>query len=57
MSVKKKDTLKPRGIRFSDDAWKNIERDVKKDKTKRTTSSDVVRHIVDLHYSQNKKPR
>ena len=52
----KKQTLKARGIRFTDEAWKNITADAKADKTRRTTPSDVVREIVDAHYAK-KKPR
>lgn len=52
-----KTTLKARGIRFSDEAWANIKRDAKKDKTGRTKASDIVRHIVDEHYAKKKKPR
>lgn len=53
----KKETLKARGIRFSDRQWSNIEKDAAKDKSGRTTPSDVVRHIVDEHYEEKKKPR
>jgi hypothetical protein len=53
----KKETLKARGIRFSDAQWSNIEKDATKDKSGRTTPSDVVRHIVDEHYEGKKKPR
>ena len=53
----KKETLKARGIRFSDSQWSNIEKDAAKDKSGRTTPSDVVRHIVDEHYEAKKKPR
>jgi len=55
--MKPKETLKPKGIRFSDEATANVERDVKKDKTGRLTFSDVVRQIVDDHYTNKKKPR
>lgn len=53
----KKETLKSRGIRFSDAQWNNITKDAKKDRTGRTTPSDVVRHIVDEHYEEKKKPQ
>ena len=53
----KKETLKARGIRFSDRQWSNIEKDAAKDRSGRTTPSDVVRHIVDEHYEGKKKPR
>ena len=46
---KKKPTLKARGIRFSDKAWNNLEKDAKKEKS---TPSDLVRNIVDKHYDK-----
>lgn len=45
--MKKKPPLKARGIRFSDIQWDFICKESKKDKTKRTRPSDIVRYAVD----------
>ncbi len=51
MRKKKTTTLKARGIRFSDKAWKKLSKDAEK---KSSTPSDVVRVIVDDHYAKPK---
>lgn len=43
----KEKPLKARGIRFSEDQWKKINKKAKLDKSKRTKPSDVVRDCVD----------
>lgn len=53
--MKMKDRLQPKGIRFHDDAIKNVEADVKKYKGSGMTFSDVVRQIVDKHYIDEAK--
>lgn len=45
----KKQRMKPRGIRFTDDQWSKLEADAAKEKA---TPSDVVRAIVDDHYAK-----
>lgn len=59
MSQKKKvkrETLKARGIRFSDQQWDKITKVAERDPSGRTTPSDVVRQIVDAHDFKKKKP-
>lgn len=48
--IKKKPTLKARGIRFSDEQWEKITKDAKADASRRTKPSDIVRGIVNVHY-------
>jgi len=48
--IKKKPTLKARGIRFSDEQWERITKDANADKSRRTKPSDIVRGIVNEHY-------
>ncbi len=49
----KKENLKARGIRFSNDAWDKLCADAEKQSS---TPSDIVRIIVDKFYSE-KKPK
>lgn len=51
----KKETLKARGIRFSDEQWEKLNKTAALDKTGRTKASDVVRAIVDDHYNTKRK--
>ncbi len=44
----KKSNLKARGIRFTDEAWRKLSGDAKK---KSTTPSEIVRVIIDKHYT------
>ena len=53
--IKKKPTMKARGIRFSDETWAMITKDAAKWNGYRTTPSDVVREIVDAHYYGKKR--
>lgn len=46
----KKATLKARGIRFSDEAWKKLSEDAEKISS---TPSDIVRGIIDAHYTKS----
>jgi len=45
-----KTTLKARGIRFSDEAWKKLSDNAEKISS---TPSDIVRGIVDDHYAES----
>lgn len=48
----KKETLKARGIRFSDETWAKLTKDAEKQEC---FVSDVVRSIVDDHYENKSK--
>ena len=50
----KKQIMKARGIRFTEDQWKKITVMAKKEKAK---PSDVVRHIVDQYFLHKKDPK
>lgn len=52
MGTKKKVTMKARGIRFHDQAWKNLNEEADR---KRCSVSDIVRRLVDCHYSNPTK--
>lgn len=45
--MKKKEALKARGIRFTEDTWKKLSKDAEKESS---TPSDVVREIIKAHY-------
>lgn len=47
--------MKHHGIRFTDETWNNMVKDAEKDKSGKTTASDVARHIIDAHYEAKKK--
>lgn len=52
MAIKKAKPLKARGIRFSDEQWAKLEKEARKDRTGRTTPSDIVRHITDQYFEK-----
>lgn len=47
--IEKKKIMKARGIRFTDDQWKNLKAEAKKEKI---TPSDIVRDMTDKRYTE-----
>jgi len=51
--MKKKPTLKPRGVRISDDHWKQINAKAKENKVR---PSDVIREAIKSYFTEKPEP-